>query len=131
MQYLTVIAAAIAPFVALSSAAPPTSNLPNGFVKREVGRVTFCTGANSTGECLTQTYATNQCILLPDEYKKNVRTFIPDHQNLVRITHSADSCTTHGDLFLEWPGSAQFNDYEGVDYSDMTSFLIQGCTGCA
>lgn len=82
MQYLTALAAAIVPFVAITAAAPPTANLPNGFVKRDVGQVTFCTGENYTGECLTQTYTTNRCIVLPAPYNKNVKTFVPDHGNL-------------------------------------------------
>ncbi|EKG21626.1 hypothetical protein MPH_01060 [Macrophomina phaseolina MS6] len=131
MQYLTALAAAIVPFVAITAAAPPTANLPNGFVKRDVGQVTFCTGENYTGECLTQTYTTNRCIVLPAPYNKNVKTFVPDHGNLVRVTNSAESCTMHGDLFLEWPGSIQFNNFEGVDYSNATSFLVQQCDNCA
>ncbi|OJD35157.1 uncharacterized protein BKCO1_1900066 [Diplodia corticola] len=131
MQYLAAIVAAVAPLVALSAAAPATDSMPNGFVKREVGQVTFCTGPDSTGDCMTQTYATNQCIVLPAPYNGNVLTFIPDHGNLVRITNSAETCTLHGDLFLEFPGSTQFDDYNGVDYSNATSFLIQRCDSCA
>lgn len=82
MQYLTAITAAILPFIAVTSAAPPAANHPNSFMKRDVGQVTFCTGTNSTGECSTQTYATNQCIILPAPYNGNVKTFIPDHGNL-------------------------------------------------
>ncbi|KAK0654091.1 hypothetical protein DIS24_g5467 [Lasiodiplodia hormozganensis] len=129
MQFLATIAA-IVPFLALASAAPATNNLPNGFVKRDVGKVKICTGPDSTGECLEQTYPTNQCIILPEPYNGNVLTFIPDAGNLVRVTNSAESCTLHGDLFLEYPGSTQFDDYNGVDYSNATSFLIQRCDAC-
>jgi hypothetical protein len=122
------IATALVSFLSLSAAAPTLEKREDKPVL--AGEVTICTGANGSGDCSTKEYSFNECNILPAPYYKNVLTFAPGHQILCRVTNTQDSCTTHGDLFIEYPGSAHFDKYNGKDYSKMTSFLCQKCTGC-
>ncbi|KAK7519182.1 uncharacterized protein IWZ02DRAFT_245298 [Phyllosticta citriasiana] len=142
------IATALVSFLSLSAAAPTLEKREDKPVL--AGEVTICTGANGSGDCSTKEYSFNECNILPAPYYKNVLTFAPGHQILCRVTKyelpkllvpifhvltvfiisTQDSCTTHGDLFIEYPGSAHFDKYNGKDYSKMTSFLCQKCTGC-
>ncbi|KAK7531778.1 hypothetical protein IWX49DRAFT_594045 [Phyllosticta citricarpa] len=122
------IATALVSLLSLSAAAPTLEKREDEPVV--AGEVTICTGANGSGDCSTKEYISNECNILPAPYYKNVLTFAPGHQILCRVTNTQDSCTTHGDLFIEYPGSAQFDNYNGKDYSKMTSFLCQKCTNC-
>ncbi|KAK8195064.1 hypothetical protein HDK77DRAFT_479661 [Phyllosticta capitalensis] len=131
MHAFTTIATALVSLVSLSAAAPASEQI---FEKRQdtiAGSVTICTGANYSGDCYTQNYTSNACNVLPAPYFENVLTFAPGHEILCRITNTQDTCTTHGDLFIEYPGSTQLDNYNGINYSNMTSFLCQKCTNCA
>ncbi|KAK8173677.1 hypothetical protein IWX90DRAFT_484611 [Phyllosticta citrichinensis] len=122
------VAAALVSIVSLSAAAPTIEKRQD--VDIEAGQVIICTGANNSGDCYTKTYKSNECNILPAPYYQNVLTFAPGRQILCRVTNSQNSCTTHGDLFIQYPGSTQFDNYNGIDYSNMTSFLCQKCTNC-
>ncbi|KAK7544655.1 uncharacterized protein J3D65DRAFT_610294 [Phyllosticta citribraziliensis] len=127
-MHVFTVAAALVSIFSLSAAAPTIEKRQD--VDTEAGQVTICTGANNSGDCSTKTYKSNECNILPAPYYQNVLTFAPGHQILCRVTNSQDSCTTHGDLFIQYPGSTQFDNYNGINYSNMTSFLCQKCTNC-
>ncbi|KAF2144205.1 uncharacterized protein K452DRAFT_285447 [Aplosporella prunicola CBS 121167] len=128
-MYFSTIAAAILPLVAMTVAAPAP------FTKRTPGSVTLCTGPDHTGDCLTRTFDDwEQCHTLTGDlapFYHNLGTFAPDAGALCRVTNTAESCTTHGDLFVENPEGANLLDVNGVDYgSTATSFLCQRCNSC-
>ncbi|KAF2191387.1 hypothetical protein K469DRAFT_656235 [Zopfia rhizophila CBS 207.26] len=106
---------------------------------RTPGNVKICTGANYTGECITVSAPFNQCQKLSAPYLENVGSFKPDAGAFCRITYTADSCTPHGDAFIDpTPGAPDLHHFDdpatgqNIDAgSKMTSFLCQECTGCS
>ncbi|KAJ4268752.1 hypothetical protein NW762_002820 [Fusarium torreyae] len=64
-------------------------------MKREVGGVLICTGANQTGTCNYQVYDLDKCHQLPKPYYLNTSTFAPDGENFEcfpRTTGCKDIC---------------------------------------
>ncbi|KAF2808501.1 uncharacterized protein BDZ99DRAFT_56983 [Mytilinidion resinicola] len=122
--------AALAALLTLAAALPTESK------RATPGGVKFCTGENSTSDCEYAVYDYNTCHTLAAPYYKNVGSIVVDSGAFCRITYTAESCTLHGDAFINPPGEAtlhHFTDAEGVVVdagAAITSFLCQECTSC-
>ncbi|RYP21949.1 hypothetical protein DL767_009152 [Monosporascus sp. MG133] len=63
----------------LIAAAAWSSALPaEKMLKREVGGVLICQGANATGTCTYKVYSLGKCHNLPPKLQRNASTFAPD-----------------------------------------------------
>ncbi|KAF2727166.1 hypothetical protein EJ04DRAFT_147953 [Polyplosphaeria fusca] len=121
---------AIVSFLAVASAAPLEA--------RADSAVLVCTEANWGGECETIPVTWNQCAQLPSKFLKNVGSLKPSTGQFCRVTYTADTCTTHGDAFIDpTPGAPDLHHFEDpatqevIDAgSKITSLLCQQCTGC-
>ncbi|KAH7139235.1 hypothetical protein B0J11DRAFT_38597 [Dendryphion nanum] len=115
-------------------AALPTANL----AVRAPGDVLICTGENYTGDCQTLSVPYNTCQTLSAPFYKNVGSIKPDAGAFCRITYSAETCTSHGDAFIDpTPGAPTLRHFTNVNGevidagSQITSFLCQECTACS
>ncbi len=107
------------------------SSAANTLEKRTPGGIFICTGENYSGTCGYKVQPFNQCIVLDSPYYHNIGSFGPDRGALCRLTTSAPTCTTHGDAFIQYPGTGNLRNYNGVNVGDyITSFLCQECTNC-
>ncbi|KAF2239645.1 hypothetical protein EV356DRAFT_528226 [Viridothelium virens] len=97
--------------------------------------VTLCTGIGFTGFCQTFANEFETCTQIPAPLLKSTGSFNPGPQALCRLTTSADTCTPHGDLFIDngpidnlywYNGTGEFENYG----NSATSFLCQQCTNC-
>lgn len=75
MQLLAALTGLLATAVSIS--ALPAA----GVVKRELGGVLICQGANATGACHYEQYSLDECHDLPTEMSANASTFAPDGDN--------------------------------------------------
>ncbi|GME53119.1 allantoate permease [Neofusicoccum parvum] len=149
MKYLASFTAALLPLLSTTAALPTAAAIPDGFEpitrdeilrrlatspsdanetlqKRTPGNIYICTGANWTGTCGSKVQPFDTCIKLTAPYYHNIGSFGPDAGALCRITYTAESCTTHGDLFAQYPGIADLYNYNGVDVGhSITSWLCQ------
>ncbi|OCL04904.1 hypothetical protein AOQ84DRAFT_299935 [Glonium stellatum] len=99
--------------------------------KRTPGGIYICTGANYSGTCGYAVQPFNTCIELTSPWYHNIGSFGPDQGALCRLTISAETCTAQGDAFVQYPGTPDLRNYNGVDIGDsITSFLCQECTAC-
>ncbi|KAF2016087.1 hypothetical protein BU24DRAFT_193328 [Aaosphaeria arxii CBS 175.79] len=122
---------AIVPLIAAAPACPAPA-------PEVTGNVRICTGENYTGTCISVEAPNNQCQQLSDPYLKNVGSFKVSPGWQCRITYSAETCTLHGDAFIQPTPSApnlhEFNNPatgETVDAGNqITSYLCQECTAC-
>ena len=97
--------------------------------------VKLCTGINFTGFCQTFVNDFNTCTQIPAPLRKSTGSFDPGHQALCRLTTTADSCTAHGDVFIDngpinnlyWYNATGTPENYG---NSATSFLCQECTNC-
>ena len=118
------------------AAATTISALPQGSATDL--SVQVCTGENYIGDCKTLYVAPDTCQQLPGLFRKNIGSFKPGPKTLCRITYTADTCTMHGDAFVDPEGVAtlhtDFTDPATGEEEDvgnlMTSFLCQPCSTC-
>ncbi|GAW18696.1 hypothetical protein ANO14919_081770 [Xylariales sp. No.14919] len=77
------------------AAAACVSALPKPPVKRAVGGVLLCQGANATGICHYEAYALDECHDVSEDFFHNTRTFAPDGDDFYcwpRVGKCADIC---------------------------------------
>ncbi|KAF1942782.1 hypothetical protein EJ02DRAFT_488350 [Clathrospora elynae] len=105
--------------------------------------VLICIGENYQYGCTIFVVPLNitnaKCQHLAPPYFHNVGSFKPSVGSFCRITYTRDSCTAHGDAFVNpTPGAPTMHtnftdpaDGENVDVgSMMSSFLCQECLNC-
>ncbi|OCK79283.1 hypothetical protein K432DRAFT_383206 [Lepidopterella palustris CBS 459.81] len=136
MKYIA--ATTLAAILSVASALPTTGTTSaNPLAKRTPGSIYMCTGSNWTGHCSYAVYTFNTCHILTAPFYKNIGSFGPDAGALCRITYTADTCTTHGDAFVQTPGVSDLYDFadpatgKNIDAGvAMTSFYCQECSSC-
>ena len=120
----------------LVSALPANNNLSRRQTSSP-SSVQICTGENYTGNCETLIVAPETCYTIPDIYKGNVGSLLPEPGLLCRITYTQDTCSLHGDAFVDNTGAPDLHHFVDPSTGDVVdagaelkAFLCQPCSAC-
>ncbi|KAF2759818.1 hypothetical protein EJ05DRAFT_537048 [Pseudovirgaria hyperparasitica] len=98
------------------------------------GKVNFCTGTNTSGDCDWRVVTFGECNALPDGFAKNTGSFMVAAGAVCYVTMNEDAageCVANAGYAVRPPGNVDMFNVQGRDFGHaVTGFRCERCDEC-